>query len=153
MKQRYFSLSKERLTIMRFKERIAAFMYGRYGVDPLSRFMLIVYLAIAVLMLFVKSTILYFTLQGISLVLCIGIFFRMFSRNLSARTKENAGYLKIRKGIKEKIFLQRNKWKYRKTHVYRKCPHCGVQIKLRRIKGDHRCACPKCGEGFDVHVR
>ena len=138
---------------MRFRERIAAFMYGRYGVDPLSRFMLIVYLVIAVLMLFVKSTILYFILQGISLALCFGIFFRMFSRNISVRSAENAKYLKIRKGIKEKIFLQRNKWKYRKTHVYRKCPHCGVQIKLRRIKGDHRCACPKCGEGFDVHVR
>ena len=138
---------------MRFRERVAAFMYGRYGVDPLSKFALIVYLVIAALMLFVKSTILYLILQGISLALCIGIFFRMFSRNISARAKENAQYLRIRKRIKEKIFLQRNKWKYRKTHVYRKCPRCGVQIKLRRIKGDHRCACPKCGESFDVHVR
>lgn len=138
---------------MRFKEKIAAFMYGRYGVDALSKFMLIVYLAIAVLMLFVRSTIWYFILQGISLVLCILIFFRMFSRNIPRRTAENARYLKIKKGIREKIFLQRNKWKYRKTHVYRKCPYCGVQIKLRRVKGDHRCACPKCGDSFDVHVK
>ena len=128
-------------------------MYGRYGVDPLSKFMLIVYLAVAVLMLFVKNTIFYFILQGISLALCFCIFFRMFSRNISVRSAENAKYLKIRKGIKEKLFLQRNKWKYRKTHVYRKCPHCGVQIKLRRIKGAHRCACPKCGEIFDVYVK
>jgi hypothetical protein len=28
-----------------------------------------------------------------------------------------------------------------------------VQIKLRRVKGDHRCACPKCGDSFDVHVK
>ena len=137
----------------RFGAWLVRFMYGRYGVDPLSRFILIVYLAIAVLMLFVKSTVLYFVLQGISLALCFCIFFRMFSRNIPVRSAENAKYLRIRKGIKEKIFLQRNKWKYRKTHVYRKCPHCGVQIKLRRIKGDHRCACPKCGEGFDVHVK
>jgi hypothetical protein len=138
---------------MRFKEKLAAFMYGRYGTDALSKFMLIMYLAIAVLMLFVKSTVLYFILQGVSLALCVLIFFRMFSRNIPRRTAENACYLRIKKGIREKIFLQRNKWKYRKTHVYRKCPRCGVQIRLRRVKGDHRCACPKCGESFAVHVK
>jgi hypothetical protein len=138
---------------MRFKEKLAAFMYGRYGTDALSKFMLIMYLAIAVLMLFVKSTVLYFVLQGVSLALCVLIFFRMFSRNIPRRTAENACYLRIKKGIREKIFLQRNKWKYRKTHVYRKCPRCGVQIRLRRVKGDHRCACPKCGESFAVHVK
>jgi hypothetical protein len=138
---------------MRFKEKLAAFMYGRYGTDALSKFMLIMYLAIAVLVLFVKSTVLYFILQGVSLALCVLIFFRMFSRNILRRTAENACYLRIKKGIREKIFLQRNKWKYRKTHVYRKCPRCGVQIRLRRVKGDHRCACPKCGESFAVHVK
>ncbi len=138
---------------MRFREKIAAFMYGRYGTDALSKCMLIVYLSLAVVMLFVRNSITYYILQGISLLLCVLIFYRMFSRNITKRTAENNQYLRIKKGIKEKIFLQRNKWKYRKTHVYRKCPHCGVQIKLRRVKGDHRCACPKCGNSFAVHVK
>ncbi len=138
---------------MKFKEKLAAFMYGRYGVDALSKFMLIVYVALAVVLIFVKNAIMYYGLQVISLALCILIFWRMFSRNLTKRTAENERYLRIKKGVKERIFLQRNKWKYRKTHVYRKCPHCGVQIKLRRVPGDHKCACPKCGDSFDVHVK
>ncbi len=128
-------------------------MYGRYGVDALSKFMLIVYVALAVVMIFVKNAIVYYGLQALSLALCILIFWRMFSRNITKRTAENDRYLRIKRKIKEKIFLQRNKWKYRKTHVYRKCPHCGVQIKLRRVSGDHKCACPKCGDSFDVHVK
>ena len=138
---------------MRFRDRIASLRYGRYGTDALSKCMLAIYLVIAVIMLFVRNSVVYYCLQGISLVLCILIFYRMFSRNLAKRTAENARYLSVKKGIREKIFLQRNKWKYRKTHVYRKCPHCGVQIKLRRVKGDHRCACPKCGDTFGVHIR
>ena len=138
---------------MKFREKIAAFMYGRYGVDALSKCMLIVYIALAAVMLFIRNAVVYYILQGLSLALCILIFYRMFSRNITKRTAENTRYLKIKKGIKEKIFLQRNKWKYRKTHVYRKCPYCGVQIKLRRVKGDHRCACPKSGDSFDVHVK
>ncbi len=138
---------------MRFRKRLAALMYGRYGVDALAKFMLIVYVAISAVMLFVRNSLWYYGLQGVSLVLCIMIFWRMFSRNISRRTAENDRFLKIKKSCRETVFLQRNKWKYRKTHIYRKCPHCGVQIKLRRISGDHRCACPKCKEAFDVHVK
>ena len=135
------------------RQKIAAFMYGRYGADALSKFLLIVYIALAVVMLFLRNTVWGLVVQVLSLILCFWIFFRMFSKNISKRSAENACYLKLQKGIKEKIFLQRNKWKYRKTHVYRKCPYCGVQIKLPRVKGDHKCACPKCGDSFDVHVK
>ena len=138
---------------MKFREKIAAVLNGRYGVDALSKCMLIGYIALAAVMLFIRNAVVYYILQGLSLALCILIFYRMFSRYITKRTAENSRYLKIKKGIKEKIFLQRNKWKYRKTHVYRKCPHCGVQIKHRRVKSDHRCACPICGDSFDVHVK
>ncbi len=138
---------------MRFRERIAAFMYGRYGVDALSKCMLVIYIALAVVMLFVRASVVYYILQACSLILCFLIFFRMFSRNIGRRTAENDKYRKLTKGLRETMLLQRNKWNYRKTHIYRKCPHCGVQIKLRRIKGDHKCACPKCGDVFDVHVK
>ncbi len=138
---------------MRFRERLASFFHGRYGVDELSRFLLVIYLALAVIMLFVRNSIVYYILQGLSLALCIWMFFRMLSRNIAKRSGENAYYQKLRRTMREKILLSRNKWKYRKTHVYRKCPNCGVQVKLRRVAGDHRCACPKCGEDFAVHVK
>ncbi len=138
---------------MRFRERIASFFWGRYGTDALSKFVLVIYVLLAALMLFVRSSVLYYVLQAASLALCFWIFFRMLSRNISARQAENERFLKIKKGAREKLFLQRNKWKYRKTHIYRKCPNCRVSIKLRRISGDHKCACPRCGKRFDVHVK
>ena len=49
-------------------------------------------------------------------------------------------------GIKGFFVLRKNKFRDRKTHVYRKCPHCKAQIRLPKVKGEHKCACPKCGE-------
>ena len=128
-------------------------MKGRYGADALSHFMLWIYLILSAVLLFVDHALVRLVLQGIAALVCIAIFFRMFSRNISKRTSENARYLRQKRRIKEGILLQRNRWKYRKTHVYRKCPHCGAQIKLPRVSGEHRCACPKCGESFSVSIR
>lgn len=135
------------------KQKITAWMQGRYGADALSRFTLCVYLGLSAVILFVKNDAVRLILQGITTTLCVWIFFRMLSRNVTRRQAENARYLTAKRRVRECVFLQRNKWKYRKTHVYRKCPHCGVQIRLPRVAGKHRCACPKCGESFPVSVK
>ena len=134
------------------KQKLAAFFYGRYGADALAKGMLIAYIALAVIMLFVDHTA-KIILNLVSLTLCFLMFYRMLSRNIAKRSQENQIYLRTRKKIKEWILLHRNKWKYRKTHVYKKCPHCGAQIRLPRIFGDHRCACPKCGDSFGVSIK
>ncbi|MBQ9748845.1 MAG: hypothetical protein IJV98_08675 [Clostridia bacterium] len=135
------------------KQKIAAWMQGRYGADALSRFMLVVYLILSATQLFPLHTVVRLILQILSATLCVLIFFRLLSRNIPKRTAENTSYLACRRRIKEGVLLRRNRWRYRKTHVYRKCPHCGVQIKLPRVSGEHRCACPKCGDSFAVSIR
>lgn len=135
------------------KQKLAAFMYGRYGADELSKGILIVYVALAVVMLFIPNTIARIILNFVSLALCIFMFYRMFSKNIPKRTAENQTYLRAKRKVKEWFLLRRNKWKYRKTHVYRKCPHCKVQIRLPKVKGEHKCACPKCGESFDISIK
>ena len=133
------------------KQKLAAFFYGRYGSDELAKGMLAVYIALAVIMLFVGNTA-RLILNLISLALCFLMFYRMLSKNIAQRAQENQVYLHIRKKIKERLLLHRNKWKYRKTHVYRECPHCRAQIRLPLIPGDHQCDCPKCGNPFDVRI-
>ena len=128
-------------------------MYGRYGADALSKFILLVYVALAVVMLFIPNVIVRGIFHLISIALCVWMFFRMFSRNIPKRTAENQQYLRAKRTVKEWFLLRRNKWKYRKTHVYKKCPHCGVQIRLPRVKGEHKCACPKCGDSFPVSIK
>ena len=103
-------------------------------------------------MLFVGNTA-RLILNLISLALCFLMFYRMLSKNIAKRAQENQVYLNIRKKIKERFLLHRNKWKYRKTHVYKKCPHCKAQIRLPRMQGEHRCACPKCGDSFGVSIK
>ena len=135
------------------RQKIAAFMYGRYGADALSKGMLILYIAIAVIWIFIPNMIARIVLQMFSLLLSVLIFYRIFSRNIAKRSRENQKYLYAKQKVRAWFLLRRNKWKYRKTHVYRKCPHCKAQIRLPKVKGEHKCACPKCGESFPISIK
>ncbi len=135
------------------REKLAAFFYGRYGTDALGKFTLVLYVLLAAVLLFVKNTIAVIVIQVISWLLFILIFYRMLSRNIPKRMAENQKFLKITKPFREFFLLHKNKWKYRKTHIYRKCPHCKVQIRLKKISGEHACKCPKCGHIFTVKVK
>ncbi len=134
----------------KFKNKLYSFMYGRYGTygtDTLSKVLLWVYLiwivACTIIGLFVNS--IWFTLAYwlVTIALVFWMLYRIFSRNVVARRKENerfCGFFKLRK----------NKFRDRKTHVYRKCPKCKVVLRLPKSKGKHFVVCPKCRERFEV---
>ena len=135
------------------KEKLSSFLRGRTGADEFSRALLAVYLVLAVLTIFVKNAPLRFVLNGGALAVCVYMFYRMLSRRTDKRAEENRKYLLCVKKTKRWFLLRRNKRKYHKTHVYRACPHCGVQIRLPRVAGAHKCNCPKCGEDFPVDIK
>ena len=131
----------------KFTNKLYSFMYGRNGLDTLGKCMLITYIAIvlihSVLTFFVNSVWLDLIVWLVSLTLVIVIVFRMFSKNLVKRRRENekfCGFFKLRK----------NKFKDRKTHVYRKCPECKAVLRLPRSKGKHTVVCPRCKKRFSV---
>ncbi len=133
----------------RLKGGFIRFMYGRYGVDSLSRFLLWVYLILCIINVFFRSL----TLSLLCAAVAVFMLVRIFSRNHLARTKENQAYLKIANRIKSFFTLQRDRFKDRKTHIYRACPTCKATLRLPRQKGEHTVRCPKCGNRFDVKVR
>ena len=135
------------------REKLASFFMGRYGTDALSKCMLTLYVLLAVISLFVKNAVAIIVIQIFSWVLFVFIFYRMLSRNIPRRMAENQKFLTITRPLREAFLLQKNKWKYRKTHIYRKCPHCKVQIRLKKISGEHSCKCPKCGKIFSVKIK
>lgn len=51
------------------------------------------------------------------------------------------------------FLLQKNKWRDRKTHVFRECTHCHAVLRLPKKSGSHTVKCPRCSEHFDVVVR
>ena len=135
------------------REKLAAFFLGRYGTDALGKFILILYFSLAVILLFIQQPIAVIVLRVISWLLFLLIFYRMLSKNIPKRMAENQKFLKTIRPVREAYLLQKNKWKYRKTHIYRKCPHCHVQIRLKKIHGEHYCRCPKCCHTFSVKVK
>jgi LSD1 subclass zinc finger protein len=138
---------------MRIKERLYRFMYGRYGGDSLSKFTLIVYIIIAIVQLFVDQPYLSFFLWLINVALMIWSFFRMFSKNIYKRQAENAVYLGIKRKITQYFKYLSNKWKFRKTHVYKKCTSCKTKLRLPKKKGEHNVKCPKCSNSFLVKIK
>ena len=75
----------------RFKQSFSRFMYGRYGMDQLSRCLSYVVLVLIILTFFLRSNVIY----TVALLGIVYIYFRMFSRNISRRSAENQKYMKI----------------------------------------------------------
>lgn len=121
--------------------RIYKFMYGRYGVDDLYRFSIILYFILFFINIFVKSEI----LSIIELFILIIAIYRSFSKKIYKRNKENQMYLKIRNKIYKQFKNIKRNFKD-KDHVYKRCHHCKKTLKLPipYTRGIKHSICPKC---------
>ena len=129
----------------RFKQSFSRFMYGRYGMDQLSRNLSLICLVLLVITMFSRSNVLYaIALAGIALLGIVYIYFRMFSRNISRRSAENQKYMKIHYKFMSKFNKVRARIKDSKTHRIFKCPSCGQKIRVPKGKGRISIKCPKC---------
>ena len=132
-----------------FSNKLARFFAGRYGFDELGKLMLCVCLVLAVVNLFLQSGIVW----GVQTALFFLWLVRALSRNIPARVRENDRYLVWRDKAMRWGKLQKNRWRDRKTHVYRICPHCKATIRFSKSRrGHHSCDCPRCHRKFSVHI-
>ena len=138
-----------------FRSKFISFMSGRYGIDDLGKFLFWIYVflifAVAIVDVFFNSV--YISIARIlTSLLAIYLIWRIFSRNIYKRRNENVRFKEGFSKISAWFKLQKNKFRDRKTHIYRKCPYCKAILRLKKIKGKHRAACPRCGKSFDVRV-
>lgn len=133
----------------RVKQRFRQFMQGRYGLDQLYVGMLVLYF----ILLFFSRWFMPELMTGLMTLVIILAVFRMFSKNIVVRQRENAVYLRVVNGMKHtgKKLLQRIK--DIPTKRYRKCPNCAVTLRLPRKRGRHKTTCPKCQTSFEVKIR
>lgn len=132
---------------MNLRYKLMRFMNGRYGIDTVF-YMLFGVAAILFVVNFFARTIF---VQLLIDVVMIYAFFRVLSRNLDARRRENQMVL----GAVYKFKKYWNTKKQRandKTHVYKKCPSCHSVLRLPRRKGKHTTVCPRCKKEFKVYV-
>ena len=62
--------------------------------------------------------------------------FRMYSRNIEARRRENAAFQRVLTQLKDR------------DHRYYHCPKCRQTVRVPRGRGKINIRCPKCGEQF-----
>ncbi|MBQ7383948.1 MAG: hypothetical protein IJV72_04065 [Clostridia bacterium] len=131
----------------KLKNKMYRFMYGRYGYDTLGKVLLWTYAALLLVYMVLQFIIeepLFYVLYPIAIfALVCYTFYRAMSRNIAKRRAENekfCGFFKLR----------RNKFRDRKTHVYRKCPDCRAVLRLPKSKGKHTVVCPRCKKRFEV---
>lgn len=123
-------------------------MYGRYGVDELYIFLLVLYFVLFILNCFLSSVV----INVISFVALFTALFRSMSKNYPKRRRENELFLKLYRPIKSEAILLKDRIKDFRTARYRKCPHCHITIRLPNKKGKHTVVCPKCRERMNVNI-
>lgn len=131
------------------------FMYGRYGIDQLYRALLWFYLATIILAMILGRAvdgIFYIIFSAVAWGLFIFAFLRVFSKKTENRRKENENWLKFAGIFKKKFKDLGNRWKFRKTHVFRTCPQCKAVLRMKRVKGKHAVVCPHCSKKFEFRV-
>lgn len=120
-------------------------MYGRYGIDSMWYGLLGLTIFLAICNLILRMPL----IQILQTLILFYALYRVFSKNIAARRKENTYFQKFW-----------NKWKLHfrrlreiRTHVYHTCPHCGKTLRFPRRKGEHTATCPKCGGNLKIKVR
>lgn len=146
---------------MRFRQRLAAFMAGRYGIDNFGRFLLYLTLILLLISSFGPLRFLYlFAVLG--MIYC---YFRIFSRNVYKRSYENSKYLACKekvliffrklfpkKGYSDRSFNSKcNSYSgnvYEQQYRIFKCPNCKQKLRVPRGKGKIQITCRRCGNAF-----
>ena len=120
------------------------FMYGRYGTDQLDIALLVLYCIILVIARIFGLI----SLSILALAIVVYALFRMLSRNVAARSKENQKFLSV--WYKIKGWFQKRKYRLndRKTHRYYRCPGCKQTLRVPKGKGKIEITCPHCQRHF-----
>lgn len=126
------------------REKFYRFMQGRYGQDELYRFLVITAIICVIANLFFKNRI----LTLIAWVLLLYGIFRMFSKNHSARYRENQSYLNATSRLRRWFGQQKRLMEERKYHHIFTCPKCKQKIRIPKGKGKIMVRCPKCRHEF-----
>lgn len=133
----------------KWQNRLYNFFYGRYGADELYQAGLVLYIVLFIINLFLDSLIIFI----IETIIVVITFFRVLSKNIKKRKRENKIYLDMKEKIKKKFELMKKKWRDRNTHMYKKCRHCKTVLRLPLKKGVHTVKCPNCKKRFEVKCR
>ena len=126
------------------KEKFYRFMQGWYGIDQLNSFLMIVCVICFIVNMFIGSIVLTFIAYGTWLF----VIFRMFSKNIYARNRENDKYLNffspLSRWLKLKLMSKQDP-----SNKYFSCPKCKQMVRVPKGHGTVVVTCPNCQNKFE----
>lgn len=128
--------------------RLKMFMMGRYGTDQLTMAILI----LSMILSFIANAFSSSVLTLITYILFSACIFRMLSKNISVRQKENYKFLKLWKPINAQIQTKYKMIKESKSYKYFKCPNCKKILRVPRGKGEIVVTCQQCKTKFIKNI-
>jgi len=111
-------------------------MMGRYGQDQLGTVLFAAGLVSMVLSMIFGRFLWSSVFSFLSWFLLIWCIFRMYSRNIEARSRENRAFTNFLAHLKDK------------DHRYFRCPQCRQTVRVPRGRGKINIRCPKCNRQF-----
>lgn len=126
------------------KEKIYQFMQGRYGSDELSKFLTGAEFVLILLNLFTRTSLFHLLFW----IVFFYNFYRMFSKNHTARYNENQKFLNFRQRIRYKWENHKKLREQKKIYHIYSCPYCKQKIRIPKGKGTIIVTCPKCKQEF-----
>ncbi len=124
-------------------ERLQRFLYGRYGTDKLNLALLIFGLILSLI-----GTLVFWPVTLLADALYIWALFRTFSRNIPARQREYAAFLRFWSPIENWLRARKVRFSQRKQYKYFKCPNCRQELRAPRGRGKIEVTCQKCHNVF-----
>ncbi len=128
----------------RMSNSFRQFMYGRYGSDELNMALLAAALVLSVLNSIFSAVFRGYAAMSV-VTLCVSVviyalliygIFRIFSRNIYKRRRENRKFLNFWNRLRDR------------EHRYFNCPQCKQTVRVPKNRGKINIRCPKCGEKF-----
>ena len=116
-------------------DALRRFMYGRYGADQLGMALLV-----GGMVLMLLGTFLWQPAVILAYVVLFYYIFRVYSKNIPQRRKENAWFLRLTAPVRDR------------QHRYYRCPGCRQSVRVPRGKGRIAITCPKCRRRFEKNT-
>jgi len=120
------------------------FMMGRYGIDHLTKAMLIA----GILLTFFGDALEWSLFTLLSYVMFFGCVYRTTSKNITARQTENRKFLQYYNPAKSWMTNKISIAKSNKNYKYFKCPNCSQQLRVPKGRGKISVTCSKCNKKF-----
>lgn len=128
--------------------RRSRFLSGRNGPDALSialSLLSCVLLVIAMVARGASSSVLWL----LALILLGSSYFRIFSKNIARRQKENQQFLSRIMPLRRFHHRMQKKRRQKNLYSFFKCPQCGTVLRVPKGKGRIRITCKTCKHIFE----